>query len=91
MLNTPKEHNDVILAITQFHSSDLLQEEIQQLPNNLQEIFDFVLDTHYGDNIETRRKMLRIKELISNYAQALKPFSEAQVQQSCANYQEIIN
>jgi hypothetical protein len=69
MLNTPKEHNDVILAITQFHSSDLLQEEIQQLPNNLQEIFDFVLDTHYGDNIETRRKMLRCKKFILDFCQ----------------------
>lgn len=88
MSNTPKKHNDVILAITQFHSSDLLQEEIQQLPGDLQEIFDFVLDTNYGDNIDIRRKMLRIKEIITNYSKALKPFSEEEVQQSCANYQE---
>jgi hypothetical protein len=91
MLNNPPNHQDVILAITKFHSSDLLQEEIQQLPNNLQEIFDFVLDTHYGDNIVTRRKMLRIKELITNYAKALEPFTEAQVQQSCISYQETTN
>lgn len=82
---------DPILAITQFHTSDFLQEEIQQLPNDLQEIFDLVLDSNYGDTIETRRKMLRIKELIGNYAKALEPFTEAQMQQFCSNYQNHLN
>lgn len=87
MKNKPQKNQDPILAITQFHTSDLLQEEIQQLPNDLQEIFDLVLDTDYGDTIQTRRKMLRIKELITNYAKALEPFTEAQIQKCCCNYQ----
>lgn len=90
MLNkNPNKQNDVILSITQFLSSDFLQQEIQQLPNDLQEIFDLVLDSSYGDTIETRRKMLRIKELITNYAKALEPFTEAQIQSYCIAYQEL--
>ena len=78
---------DPILAITQFLSYDLIQEEIQQLPNDLQEIFDIVLDSDYGDTLETRRKMLRIKDLITRYAKSLEPFTEAQIQKSCSRYQ----
>jgi hypothetical protein len=83
----PKNQPDAILAITQFLSSDLLQAEIQQLPNDLQEIFDLVLDSNYGDTIKTRQKMIRIKELATLSAKALKPFTEAQVQQCCSDYQ----
>jgi len=89
MKNDPK--NDVLLAITQFLSSDLLQEEIQQLPNDLQEIFDLVLDSNYGDTLKTRQKMIRIKELVTLSAKALEPFSEDQVQESCKDYQNQLN
>lgn len=83
---SPK-NQDPILAITQFLSSDLLQEEIQQLPHDLQEIFDLVLDSKYGDTLHTRQKMIRIKELVTLYAKSLEPFTENQVQQCCEDYQ----
>ena len=89
--NKAQTATDPILAITEFLSYDLIQEEIQQLPNDLQEIFDLVLDSDYGDTLRTRRKMLRIKELVGNYAKALEPFTEAQIQQSCSNYQNQLN
>ena len=89
--NTPQHTPDAILAITQFLSSDLLQEEIQQMPADLQEIFDLVLDSNYGDTLRTRQKMIRIKELLSQYAKALEPFSEDQVQKRCAEYQSQLN
>ena len=85
MKKMPK--NDVLLAITQFLSSDLLQDEIQQLPADIQEIFDLVLETEAGNSLKTRLKMLRIKQLITQSANVLKPFSEDQVQQSCKQYQ----
>jgi len=78
---------DLFLAITNFLTSDLLQEEIQQMPQDLQQIFDLVLDTHYGNCLETRRKMLRIKEIVTLSANALAPFTETQIQQSCSEYQ----
>lgn len=87
----PQTATDPILAITQFHSYDLIQEELQQMPDDLQEIFDLVIDSNYGDTLHTRRKMLRIKELIGNYAKALAPFTEAQIQKSCSNYQNQLN
>ena len=89
--NPKKQTQDPILAITQFLSSDLLQEEIQQLPHDLQEIFDLVLDSNYGDTLKTRQKMIRIKELVTLSAKALEPFTEAQIQQRCSEYQNQIN
>jgi hypothetical protein len=77
VLKTP----NVIIAITDFLSIDFLQEEIQTLPNDLQEIFDLVLDTDAGNCLQTRRKMLRIKELATTFAKTLAPFSEYDIQE----------
>lgn len=85
--NKKQKVQNPILAITQFYTSDFLQDEIQQLPDDLQEIFDLVLDSNYGDTLETRRKMLRIKEILSQLAKALEPFTEQQIQISCSEYQ----
>ena len=90
-MNPKAPQTDALLAITNFLSSDLLQEEIQQLPDDLQEIFDLVLDSQYGDTLKLRQKMIRIKELATQSANALKPFTEAQVQQCCTNYQNQLN
>lgn len=73
------------LALANFLSSDLLQDEIQNLPHELQEIFDCVLDTDYGNCLQTRRKMLRFKELATAFASALQPFSEQEIQDYCQN------
>lgn len=73
----------LFLALANFLSSDLLQEEIQNLPHELQQIFDLLLDTDYGNCLATRRKMLRFKELSTTFAKTLAPFSEQEVQDSC--------
>ena len=83
-MNTIKNPTpSVIYAITDFLTSDLLQEEIQNLPHDLQQIFDLLLDTDYGNCLGTRRKMLRIKEITTNFAKTLAPFSEQEIQDSC--------
>jgi len=78
----PEKHN-VITSIAQFLSYDLPHQEIQQIPVNLQEIFDLLLDTDYGNCLATRRKMLRLKELGSNFAKSLAPFTEQEIQDFC--------
>ncbi len=77
----------VIGSIIDFLSGDVLQEEIQKLPHDLQEIFDLLLDTDYGNCLQTRRKMLRFKELATAFAKSLEQFSEEDIQESCENYQ----
>ena len=76
----------LFFALANFLTSDLLQEEIQNLPYELQEIFDLVLDTDYGNCLATRRKMLRFKELSTAFAKTLAPFSEHEIQESCKNH-----
>lgn len=75
----------VISSIVSFLSNDLLYEEIQQLPLDIQEIFDLLLDTDYGNDLLTRRKMLRFKELTVKFAKSLAPFSEKDIQESSEN------
>lgn len=79
---TPKK-TDVITAITQFLTSDFLFDEIQDLPADLQEIFDLVLDTDYGNCLQTRRKMLRLKEIATLFAKTIAPFTELEIQECC--------
>ena len=76
----------IFLALANFLTSDLLQEEIQNLPHELQEIFDLLLDTEYGNDLQTRRKMLRFKELATIFSKTLAPFSEQEIQESCINH-----
>ncbi len=83
---TPKKPT-VIGSLTNFLSSDLLHDEIQNLPHELQEIFDCVLDTEYGNSLQTRRKMLRFKELATAFATSLQPFTEQEIQDFCQNQQ----
>ncbi len=80
---TTQKKTTLLLALANFLSSDLLQEEIKNLPHELQEIFDLLLDTDYGNCLATRRKMLRIKELTTTFAKTLAPFSEQEIQDSC--------
>lgn len=61
-----------LAAIEKFLNSDCLYEEIQQMPDDLQEIFDMLLDTDYGNCIHTRRKMLNLKLIITQFASACK-------------------
>jgi hypothetical protein len=37
--------------------------------------------------LEIRRKMLRIKEIVTLSAKTLSPFTETQIQQACTEYQ----
>jgi len=77
------EKLDVIASIAYFLSNDLLHQEIQLIPVDIQELFDLLLDTDYGNCLATRRKMLRIKELSTTFAKTLAPFSEQEIQESC--------
>ena len=85
-ISSPKNLT-VVASIANFLSSDLLQVEILNLPHELQEIFDCVLDTEYGNSLETRRKMLRLKEIATAFATALHPFTEQEIQDFCQNQQ----
>ena len=85
-ISSPKNLT-VVASIANFLSSDLLQVEILNLPHELQEIFDCVLDTEYGNSLETRRKMLRFKEIATAFATALEPFTEQEIQDFCQNQQ----
>ena len=80
---TTQKKTTLLLALANLLSSDLLREEIQNLPHELQEIFDMVLDTDYGNCLSTRRKMLRFKELTTTFAKTLAPFTEDEIQDSC--------
>lgn len=81
-MKTPKNPN-FATAIANLFTTDDLHQDIQNLPHELQQIFDMLLDTDYGNELQTRRKMLRIKEVSSQLAQTIAPFSEAEIQDSC--------
>ena len=76
---------NVSLAIDHLLTTEVPPEELQNLPNDLQEIFDLVLDTDAGNCLQTRRKMLRVKEIVTLFAKSLAPFTEAEIHETCKN------
>ena len=63
-------------SLSDFLSNDCIHEELINLPNELQNLFDLILDTEYGNCLQTRRKMLRIKEMTFFLANAIPSFSQ---------------
>jgi len=81
----PKEktHHDVIPAIVNFIDEAFFQEDIQDLPLDMQEIFELFLETEQANSQKIRIKMLRCLKTSRGLNNCLKPFSKEQVQNAC--------
>lgn len=71
--------SNLSLAIAHLLTTEVPTEELHNLPIDLQEIFDFLLDTDYGNSLETRRKMLRIKQISLLLSQTIEPFHRHEI------------
>lgn len=79
-------HNDVLPAITSFIGEAFFQEDIQDLPDDLKEIFTLFLETEQANSQIIRIKMLRCIKTVRKLKKALKPFTKEQVKLACNSY-----
>lgn len=79
-------HRDVFPALAKFVDDAYFQGEIQDLEKNVQEPFELLLVTEFGDNQELRERMHLALVTIRRFAQVFEPFTKKQVAKACEKF-----
>ena len=74
--------HDVLPSVVNFLSNVWFEGEFKEQPLYLQEIFELVLDTEYGNDLQLRQKMLSCLRTSRNLAETLSPFTDKQIQKA---------
>ena len=88
-VNESTSYKDVFPAIAKFIDDAYFAGEIQDLEKNVQEPFELLLDTDYGNSLELRRKMMQAINTIRNFTKALELFTTNQVEEACKMYTNV--
>jgi hypothetical protein len=78
-------HHDVMPSVANFVSDLCFEGNFKEQPLYLQEIFELLLDTEYGNNQDLRQKMLSCLRTSRNLAETLSPFTGRQIEKACSN------
>lgn len=76
-------HQLVMPAVARFIRESFFQEEIQRLPEDVQEMMECLLETEFSNDLDFRIRMMRVLNTVRCFAGALEPFTEEQVRQAC--------
>lgn len=79
--NSEKPTKVVMESIVEAH----FQGQIQDLPQDLQELFELLLETELSNDINVRIKMLRSLRTARDLAKAVAPFSKQELQKALEN------
>ncbi len=74
---------DVMCAVAHFVSEVNCQGSLQELPIEMQEITELLLETEQANDLHVREKMLRCLNTIRALAKAIEPFTPNQVETAC--------
>ncbi|TDW46506.1 hypothetical protein EV144_106178 [Flavobacterium sp. 270] len=74
--NQPTSNDDVMPSVANFISNLNFEVNLKELPIYLQEIFELLLDTEYGNDLDLRRKMLSCLRTSRYVAETLSPFTD---------------
>ncbi|RZJ49260.1 MAG: hypothetical protein EOO44_18590 [Flavobacterium sp.] len=78
-----KTQQEVMPSVANFLSDVWFEGEFKNQPLYLQEIFELVLETETGNNLNLRLKMLSCLRTSRNLARTLAPFSNTQIVNAC--------
>ncbi|MEP6931740.1 MAG: hypothetical protein ABI850_17080 [Flavobacterium sp.] len=81
--NQKTSHHDVMPSVANFVSDVWFEGEFKEQPMYLQEIFELLLDSEHGDDLDLRQKMLSCLRTSRNLAETLSPFTDKQIQKAC--------
>ncbi|KIO51023.1 hypothetical protein [Flavobacterium hibernum] len=80
---TTIQNSDVLLALAKFLSALWLEGDFRNQPDYLAEIFDNILETEIGDDLDLRTKMIGCIKTSKMLAKALEPFSDQEIEKAC--------
>ncbi|QSB26516.1 hypothetical protein D0809_00075 [Flavobacterium circumlabens] len=81
--NQKTSHQDVVPSVVHFLSDLWFEGNFKEQPLYLQEIFELMLETEFGNDQELRQKMLSCLRTSRNLAETLSPFTDKQIQKAC--------
>jgi hypothetical protein len=81
--NQKPSYNDVMPSVANFLSTLWLEGEFRNQPEYLVEIFDMILESEIGNNLDIRTKMIGCIKTSRMLAKALEPFSDKQIEKAC--------
>ncbi|MCC9017880.1 MULTISPECIES: hypothetical protein [Flavobacterium] len=79
---SPKDQNNVITAVAQFLSTLWMEGEFRDQPAYLTEIFEEILKTEIGDDLDLRTKMISCIKTSKMLAKALDPFTDQEIEKA---------
>ncbi|MRX41986.1 hypothetical protein GJU43_22135 [Flavobacterium sp. LC2016-23] len=80
--NQKASHQEVVPSVVHFLSDLWFEGDFKEQPLYLQEIFELMLETEFGNDQELRQKMLSCIRTSRNLAETLSPFTDQQIQQA---------
>ncbi|MBP1223678.1 hypothetical protein [Flavobacterium sp. 1355] len=81
--NQKTSHRDVMPSVANFVSNICFEGEFKEQPIYLQEIFELLLDTEHGNNLQLRQKMLSCLRTSRYLVKTLSPFTDKQIEKAC--------
>lgn len=79
---------DVMQSFAKCLSVLCLEGDIRNQPAYLSDIFEYILETEIGNDLELRTKMISCIKTSKMLVKAMEPFSDQEIEKACA---EIIN
>lgn len=80
-----KTHRDVMRSVAIFVSNLSYDGEFQKQPMYLQEVFEVLLNTEFGNDLILRQKMLSCLKTSRDLVKVLSQFTDKQIQKACDN------
>jgi hypothetical protein len=83
--NQRASHQEVVPCVVKFLSNEWFEGEFKEQPLYLQEIFELLLETEYGSDLDLRLKMLSCLRTSRNLALTLAAFTDEEIQKVCCS------
>lgn len=83
--NQKPTNQDVMSSMVNFLSNIWLEGDFREQPSYLQEIFEILLETEYGDDFYLRQKMFSCLRTSRNLASVLSPFTDEEIHKAFMN------
>ncbi|WP_166921282.1 hypothetical protein [Flavobacterium poyangense] len=81
--NQKPTHHNVMPSVANFLSDLWFEGEFRKQPEQLSEIFEAILQTEIGNNLDLRTKMMNCIRTSKMLTKALDPFSDKQIEKAC--------
>ncbi|MEN2398323.1 hypothetical protein GKZ90_0000920 [Flavobacterium sp. MC2016-06] len=81
---TATNEDSIMQSFAEFLSDLWFEVEFRKHPEYLTEIFEYILETEIGNDLELRNKMMSCIKASKMLAKALEPFSDQEIEKACA-------